>query len=810
MPNLQRRTKSRLISQIRLNRTVNQESNQLFTKVFIHGLILEARRCNHYYAKMKIFLTLTALIIAWATVSAQSQTEALALYAQLRQAKTDTARLGLLLRLATYQIMKPGEFKADLDSAAGLLRQAENINATLKDVSYLGYINLVNFYLADDLRKPPAAKRYLNDAIRYLTASGKNYNLLGEAWYHHCRYYSIDDSTIRDMQGDVTKAASYFQMAGNVRREAECRQFLGDILQVDDQFFRAQSELRIALRLYQSLPDANLEGVYDLLGYINYTLGDYRESLRYGLLAYKTGVENHDTTQQMSTICGRLALPYYELKEYGNALIYFKKALALAEKLNDTNSVYILGNNTAVTLLKNNEDWKALDLLKHISSRYPQEKTSLNMIYVNSVYLQVYTQLKRYTQANKVCTDQLAMLANRKLDFSTSANHYSPVIQFYIASKQYDKARKYVRIQNMDARKINSDMYLAKSERLWFELDTSEHLYKSAVSHLLQDQVISNRMLDEKKVKDISNLEMEYETEKKETAIKIQEQHIQVLTQEALLQQANLKRADVIKNGMFAGAGLLLVILALVFYQYRLKQTANKIILGKNRSMEHLLLEKENLLEDKEVLMKEIHHRVKNNLHMISSLLESQSAYLENEALYAIQKSQHRVQAISLIHQKLYINENVTDVQMPAYLREIVSYLRDSFLDAGSISFLIDLDPVHLDVAQAVPVGLIVNEAITNAIKYAFPHMERGTIEVSLKAVHDGQCILRIADNGIGLTGNFDGNRTHSLGMNLIRGLGKSLHGKISIISQGGTTIELAFSTTHVIRNPGSVIAAGA
>jgi two-component sensor histidine kinase len=107
----------------------------------------------------------------------------------------------------------------------------------------------------------------------------------------------------------------------------------------------------------------------------------------------------------------------------------------------------------------------------------------------------------------------------------------------------------------------------------------------------------------------------------------------------------------------------LIIIASLAFKAYRLKQRTNK-------QLDKLLLEKEDLLADKEVLMKEIHHRVKNNLHMISSLLESQSAYLEKEALQAVQKSQHRVQAISLIHQRLYMGGNITVVDMPSYLRE--------------------------------------------------------------------------------------------------------------------------------------------
>ena len=107
------------------------------------------------------------------------------------------------------------------------------------------------------------------------------------------------------------------------------------------------------------------------------------------------------------------------------------------------------------------------------------------------------------------------------------------------------------------------------------------------------------------------------------------------------------------------------------------------------------------------------------------SLLNSQSAYINNEpALTAIHDSQHRVHAMSLIHQKLYSSENVSSIDISLYIRELVSYLADSFNTGQRIRFEFDVEPLELDVSQAVPLGLILNEAITNSIKYAFPMKE--------------------------------------------------------------------------------------
>jgi two-component sensor histidine kinase len=118
---------------------------------------------------------------------------------------------------------------------------------------------------------------------------------------------------------------------------------------------------------------------------------------------------------------------------------------------------------------------------------------------------------------------------------------------------------------------------------------------------------------------------------------------------------------------------------------------------------------------------------------MVISLLESQAMYLENDALKAIESSKHRIFSMSLIHQKLYQSEDVKTIDMSVYLPELVSYLRDSF-DAGKyIHFNLEVEPVQLCIAQAVPLALVLNEAITNSAKYAFPGNRLGEISIKMR-----------------------------------------------------------------------------
>ena len=214
----------------------------------------------------------------------------------------------------------------------------------------------------------------------------------------------------------------------------------------------------------------------------------------------------------------------------------------------------------------------------------------------------------------------------------------------------------------------------------------------------------------------------------------------------------------------------------------------------KNKSLHDLIREKDNLLIEKEWLLKEIHHRVKNNFHIVSSLLEIQSSYLKNkEALSAIKDSQHRINSMSIIHQKLYQSETLSTIHMPEYIYELVEYLRESFGIRETIGFSLQIQNIELNHATAITLGLILNEAITNAIKYAFASTADGKISVSLTHVSDTQVLLSISDNGRGMPESFDDNMANSMGMDLLQGLADDIGGTFNIESKKGTHIKIIF-----------------
>jgi two-component sensor histidine kinase len=280
------------------------------------------------------------------------------------------------------------------------------------------------------------------------------------------------------------------------------------------------------------------------------------------------------------------------------------------------------------------------------------------------------------------------------------------------------------------------------------------------------------------KIRQGEELQVKYETAQKESQIAF-------LNQKAKLEQVNLNKATLIRNVTIGGIVLLVIIAVLLYRQSRLRKKSNQVITHKSELLERLLTEKEWLL-------KELNHRVKNNLHMVISLLESQAIYLESDALKAMKTSKHRIFSMSLIHQKLYQLEDVKTIDMSVYLPELVNYLRDSFDAEEYIHFRLELEPVQLSVSQAIPLALVLNEAITNSIKYAFPGNRRG--EISIKMRETGETIeLIIRDNGVGMVEAAEDTGIDSLGLQLMRGLIEEISGQIQFENNNGTIITIKF-----------------
>jgi two-component sensor histidine kinase len=200
-------------------------------------------------------------------------------------------------------------------------------------------------------------------------------------------------------------------------------------------------------------------------------------------------------------------------------------------------------------------------------------------------------------------------------------------------------------------------------------------------------------------------------------------------------------------------------------------------------------------LQEKEVLLREIHHRVKNNLQVISSLLNLQATVVQDASLMAqYQDSQNRIRSMALIHEQLYRSDNLAEIDLGVYLRELTASLAQTYhRQAEGIAFQVEADSVLLDIDTAVPCGLLVNELVSNALKHAFPDGRKGTVTVELRCEAGSQVRLVIHDDGVGLPPGLDLRQTTSLGLQLVNSLVRQIAAGLEISTGAGTRFEIKF-----------------
>ena len=200
-------------------------------------------------------------------------------------------------------------------------------------------------------------------------------------------------------------------------------------------------------------------------------------------------------------------------------------------------------------------------------------------------------------------------------------------------------------------------------------------------------------------------------------------------------------------------------------------------------------------LAEKETLLREVHHRVKNNLQVIASLLRIRSENLKDEsASSALRESHQRVLFMALIHEQLYGNQKMDRIDFGAYAQKLVTELIKSYGErTDRLEYRFNLGPVFLQVDEAIPCGLILNELVTNVIKYAYPGSQFGDVCIHLSEDNENLVTLSVADHGVGLPAGFRWDDSKSMGLPIVNLLTKQLGGVLHADSNGGTTFSIHF-----------------
>ncbi len=537
----------------------------------------------------------------------------------------------------------------------------------------------------------------------------------------------------------------------------------------------AENDLLQTIKSGNAAGQKNLMEASDMLSVVYMKKSAYNTALYYALETQKIMQKTGDSVIARDYY-GRVSDIYRVLGKDSLSEIWARKTLNNLIVTKSLHELVHVSNRIVSLLIKQGKANEALKFILTIDKTYKPWNPEENIV-LQKCFGDCYEARKNRAEAEQHYLE-MARLFNQAKDTSLTywrAYESGAIGDFYLRRKEYSNAKKYLTTALRGYQKNDVNLYLQNIHSSLFMVDSALGNYQSAINHLLIYGKIKDSIFNIDRNGQIEDLSIKYRTTEREKDLKLVQNRAQL----------QLQRADATRNWLISGSCMVLIIAGLLYRQSTIRKKNNIIVNHKNELLQHLLTEKEWLL-------KEVHHRVKNNLHTVICLLESQAAYLENDALKAIESSEHRIYAMSLIHQKLYQSDDIKTIDLSEYIPELVQSLKNGFGTTDQIQFILTIHPVNLGISQAIPLGLIINEAVTNSIKYAFPDNRKGEILISL--VDEEQRIkLELADNGIGMPEIDNDMESGSLGLQLMKGLSDDIGAEFSFKIDSGTRITILF-----------------
>ena len=605
---------------------------------------------------------------------------------------------------------------------------------------------------------------------------GSSYLEILEAGYPKIEEDSIKYSVLNDLAyywhtRDLDKALNFTKIGLDLTREKKNLLWEGRFQITEAAILLRMEKLDTA---YVILQDARLKVLKEDLPFLNTQVGYVFERKGDLVRAADYALDSKRLAEELGDLKG-IALAYSDLanlfwkhSKFEKGLEYGLESLAIFEKrgINDMDydfALYVVGNN----LLELKKYQEALTYYKHsiaIGERYGFYN-NLSDAYISLIDL--YTFLDQYEDAEKSGTQALkyARLLNNKFLLMRSWLAIGKLELFqgkYITA--IESLEKCIEIAGPE---FGDKYYLSQAYGLLGKAYIGNHNYKGGTESFIVYDSLRNQIFTEASDHRISLLQTEFDIAQKENTIQGME--------------VQIKKQNSQKTLISIIAGLLLLLLVVLYVTFQKDK-------GKN-----ILLERQN--KEKEFLLKEIHHRVKNNLGIVSSLLDLQAAEMKDPtAIQAIEESRNRVYSMSMIHQKLYQGKNLSSIEMKDYFINLSKHIIDSFGVHKLIEFDYDLDEVQMDVDSAIPLGLIVNELLTNSFKHAFPNNKEGMVKIVFQEIEKKRFLLEIIDNGIGIN-DFDTKNDENTGFGslLIDLLVKQLDGSMTIFNEFGTRVSMEF-----------------
>ncbi len=462
---------------------------------------------------------------------------------------------------------------------------------------------------------------------------------------------------------------------------------------------------------------------------------------------------------------------YKNLQSYDKAIALAKEALQIYESYDDSLGIAAVCNNMG--------DMYTLSGRPEAAVPYFQRQHAINsslgyewgLGYSHGNLGAVYLQQGDLDQAEYHIKAAMAISLKIKGKMEL-AGAYMQLAELYLKRRQFAQAADYAK-EGLNISELSKNGKQQKvAAQLLSQIYEEQGDFKKSLTYFKKYEAEKDTMLNETISQQILEIETAYETKEKE-------EEIAMLSHRSEIDQLKINQQRVVLSGLAIVLAILSFLVYRIFNQKKKIESQNQII--------------SKALQEKDILLREIHHRVKNNLQLVSSLLGLQSHHVQDpNALQVLNSGKSRVKSMALIHQNLYHKENLTGVSLREYVEKLSSELMHSFkIDNQRIQLHTSIPDMLLDVDTLVPLGLIINELLTNTLKYAFPDGRSGSIHIHLFE-SENQLFLDFSDDGVGM--DLDNRRSESFGLKLIDTLLDQLEGEMEVEVDQGTKLSFKFS----------------
>lgn len=616
-------------------------------------------------------------------------------------------------------------------------------------------------------------------------------------------------------QGNYPRALTYFQQAllksqrlGRTRDLAYTYRYIANMHHLQSHFGEALTAMQSELNLRRQLKDtAQITALFSNIGHLFEISGSYPTALDYYLRSLTLAEKAHHS-EVTAVILMNLGSTYSALNDPKLAAYYSQRATNMFIALKDTNRIITEYSEMSYFGIKN----------KNLSSSNFYLKKGLALLNLQKTRALPINKAILYELAGQLQTKQNHHTAalgyfNKAERIFRSYNAQDNLVELlnckalaYQANKQPQVAQIIGRQMLVLARQTHSQSNVEISYKTLADISADNRDFAAAYAYRKRYEVLHDSLFSTQKSQQLAVLQTRYDLRNKESQLRSREAQIALLHHNtALLQsESRLQR----RYGLALGVALFLIsLLSISWYRrYRFQQAANRQlnardleIVAKNHDLVLKQRQLRKSLGEREVLLKEVYHRVKNNLQIIMSLLALQTPDSQLAEGVALQARQGWVRSIALIHELLCQSADLTQIDFERFVNQLTAHL--ARLSGSSFDVTVTWETpapggyLHLDANTAVPLGLIVNELLSNAYKHAFIDGRAGIVHLHLTDRQaSGFYTLRVVDNGVGFPPGFNLAQASSLGLQLVFSLAEQLDGTVKIkSSEAGTDCAITF-----------------